>query len=64
MTNRSADIETVVIGGGIIGLAIAAECAKAGQETYVLERHNAIGQKSVRDRAKSSTPASTIPANR
>lgn len=38
------DIETVIIGGGVVGLAIAAQCAKAGQETYVLERHNAIGQ--------------------
>jgi L-2-hydroxyglutarate oxidase LhgO len=44
MTNGTADIETVVIGGGVIGLAIAAECAKAGQETYVLERRDAIGQ--------------------
>ncbi len=44
MTNRSADIQTVIIGGGVIGLAIAAECANAGQETYVLERHDAIGQ--------------------
>jgi len=40
----SPDIETVVIGGGVVGLAIAAACAKAGQETYVLERHAAIGQ--------------------
>jgi L-2-hydroxyglutarate oxidase LhgO len=38
------DIETIVIGGGVVGLAIAAECAKAGQETYVLERHDTIGQ--------------------
>jgi L-2-hydroxyglutarate oxidase LhgO len=44
MPSSPADIETVVIGGGVIGLAIAAECAKAGQETYVLERHDAIGQ--------------------
>lgn len=40
----SPDLETVVIGGGVIGLAIAAECANAGQETYVIERNGAIGQ--------------------
>ena len=44
MTNGTADIETVVIGGGVIGLAIATECTKAGQETYVLECRDAIGQ--------------------
>jgi L-2-hydroxyglutarate oxidase LhgO len=43
-THSIPDIETVVIGAGVIGLAIAAECANAGQETYVLERHHAIGQ--------------------
>lgn len=41
--SRAPDIETLVIGGGVVGLAIAAECAKAGQETYVLERHGAVG---------------------
>lgn len=43
-SSPTPDIETAVIGGGAVGLAIAAECAKIGQETYVLERHNAIGQ--------------------
>ena len=38
-TSATPDIETVVIGAGVIGLAIAAECANAGQQTYVLERH-------------------------
>lgn len=38
------DVETVVIGGGLVVLAIAAECAKEGQETHLLERHAAIGQ--------------------
>lgn len=42
--SSAPDIETIVIGGGVVGLAIAAECAKAGQETYVLERHDTIGQ--------------------
>jgi L-2-hydroxyglutarate oxidase LhgO len=44
MSNATPDIETVIVGGGVVGLAIAVECAKAGQETYVLERHAAIGQ--------------------
>jgi len=38
------DIETVVIGGGVIGLAIAAACADAGHETYLFERNNALGR--------------------
>jgi L-2-hydroxyglutarate oxidase LhgO len=38
------DIETVVIGGGVIGLAIAAACADAGHETYLFERNSALGQ--------------------
>ncbi len=38
------DIETAVIGGGVIGLAIAARCAQAGQEVFVLERNSSIGQ--------------------
>ncbi|AGK57580.1 FAD dependent oxidoreductase [Hyphomicrobium denitrificans 1NES1] len=42
--SSTPDIETIIIGGGVVGLAIAAECAKAGQETYVLERHSAIGE--------------------
>ncbi len=40
----SPDIETAVIGGGVIGLAIAAACAKSGQETVVFERRSAVGQ--------------------
>jgi L-2-hydroxyglutarate oxidase LhgO len=44
MSSPSPDIETAIIGAGVVGLAIAAECAKARQETYVLERHHAIGQ--------------------
>jgi L-2-hydroxyglutarate oxidase LhgO len=38
------DIETAVIGGGVIGLAIAARCAQAGQEVFVLERNSSIGR--------------------
>jgi L-2-hydroxyglutarate oxidase LhgO len=38
------DIETAVIGGGVIGLAIAARCAQMGQEVFVLERNSSFGQ--------------------
>lgn len=39
----TTDIETVVIGAGVIGLAIARELAEAGEEVMVLERHDRIG---------------------
>jgi L-2-hydroxyglutarate oxidase LhgO len=39
----SADVETVVVGAGVVGLAIARALALAGQETIVLEQHGLIG---------------------
>jgi L-2-hydroxyglutarate oxidase LhgO len=39
----SADIETVVVGAGVVGLAVARALAKAGHETMVLEQHAVIG---------------------
>lgn len=39
----SADIETIVIGAGVVGLAIARELALAGRQVLVLERHGLIG---------------------
>lgn len=39
----ATDIQTVVIGAGVIGLAIARALAEAGQEVMVLERHDRIG---------------------
>ncbi|TPI61480.1 NAD(P)/FAD-dependent oxidoreductase [Mesorhizobium sp. B3-1-3] len=36
-------LNTVVIGAGVVGLAIARALAMAGREVVVLERHNAIG---------------------
>ena len=39
----TADIETVVIGAGVVGLAIARRLAMAGQEVMVLEQHDIIG---------------------
>jgi len=38
-----ADVETVVVGAGVVGLAIAAALARRGQEVVVLERHDRIG---------------------
>jgi len=37
------DVETVVVGAGVIGLALARALALAGQEVLVLERHGGIG---------------------
>ncbi|MEZ5844502.1 MAG: NAD(P)/FAD-dependent oxidoreductase [Hyphomicrobiaceae bacterium] len=39
----AADIETVVIGAGVVGLAIARALAMKGQEVMVLEQHGLIG---------------------
>ncbi len=39
----SADVETVVIGAGVVGLAIARALAMAGHQVLVLEQHEAIG---------------------
>lgn len=38
------DLDTVVIGAGVIGLAIARALAEAGREVMVLERNAGIGQ--------------------
>lgn len=40
MTDR---VDCVVIGAGVVGLAVARACALAGQETLVLEAESAIG---------------------
>jgi len=37
------DIETVVVGAGVVGLAIASTLANAGQEVLILERNNLFG---------------------
>lgn len=36
-------VETVVIGAGVVGLAIARELARSGREVVILERENAFG---------------------
>lgn len=38
------DVETVVIGAGVVGLAAARSAALAGEEVVVLERNGAIGE--------------------
>jgi len=38
------DVETVVIGAGVVGLAVARSLVARGQEVLVLERHPGIGQ--------------------
>ncbi len=35
--------DCVVVGAGVVGLAVAREVARAGREVIVLERHNAFG---------------------
>ncbi|MCH9807047.1 MAG: NAD(P)/FAD-dependent oxidoreductase [Alphaproteobacteria bacterium] len=37
------DVQTLVIGAGVVGLAIARQLAQSGHEVLVLERHNKIG---------------------
>lgn len=39
----SADVETVVVGAGVVGLAIARALALRGHEVMVLEQHDLIG---------------------
>jgi L-2-hydroxyglutarate oxidase LhgO len=39
----TADVETIVVGAGVVGLAIARALALDGQEVLVLEQHGLIG---------------------
>ena len=36
-------VDVIVIGAGVVGLAVAAELSKSGKEVVVLEQHDAIG---------------------
>lgn len=42
--NAGVDVEVVVVGAGVVGLAIAQRLAASGREVLVLEREAAIGQ--------------------
>ena len=39
----SADVEIIVVGAGVVGLAVARALAKTGREVMVLEQHELIG---------------------
>jgi L-2-hydroxyglutarate oxidase LhgO len=39
----STDVETIVVGAGVVGLAVARALAMAGHEVMVLEQHELIG---------------------
>ena len=39
----TADIQTIVVGAGVVGLAVGAELARRGDEVMVLEQHALIG---------------------
>ena len=43
MTDAAYDADAVVIGAGVVGLAVASELAARGRDVLVLEAHNAIG---------------------
>lgn len=38
------EVDVAVVGAGVIGLAVAAACARAGRSVVVLERHEAIAR--------------------
>ncbi len=40
----AADIDVVVIGAGVVGLACAAALARAGRSVVVIERHDRVGE--------------------
>ncbi len=43
MTGSAQSVQTVVVGAGVVGLAVARSLALSGREVIVLERANAIG---------------------
>lgn len=42
-SSKPVDVETVIVGAGVVGLAIAAELASHGQDVLVVERHHTFG---------------------
>lgn len=43
MASMATDVQTIVIGAGVVGLAVGRSLASAGHEVIVLERHELIG---------------------
>ena len=39
----TTDIQTIIIGAGVVGLACAQSLARAGRDVLIIERHDAIG---------------------
>ena len=54
-------VECVVIGAGVVGLAVAAQLAAAGREVIVLEQHSAIGTETSSRNSKSFMRGFIIP---
>lgn len=40
----SYQVDIVIVGAGVIGLAVASQVAKEGREVYVLEKNEAFGR--------------------
>ena len=57
-------VETLVIGAGVIGLAVARRLAQVGREVIVAEAGTLIGAETTRATPRSSTPGSTTPRAR
>ena len=54
-------VEAVVIGAGVVGLAVARELALAGKEVIVLEAADSIGTETSSGIVRSSMQVFTIP---
>jgi L-2-hydroxyglutarate oxidase LhgO len=53
-------MDCVVVGAGVVGLAVAREFALAGREVIVIEAEDAIGTHTSSRNSEVITPASTI----
>ena len=40
---KACDVDTIIIGAGVIGLATARALSKAGKDVLILERNSTIG---------------------
>ena len=53
----TTDVETIIVGAGVVGLAIARALAMAGHEVIVTERHDLIGSETSRPVSRPSRQA-------